>query len=112
MSIPARYPVIHTHFIGMTYDDYGELIEEWADPVEVKIFGVDFPRTEELVESGHDRLIVDKIALVPPTLTVGVRDRFQIEGKSYEVIGEVESAEANPFGWNPGGRLKLQRVAG
>lgn len=111
----ARYKVQYQAFSGTVTDDYGETIESWAVPVDVLVYGINFPATAEVVESGHDRLVVDKVMLVPPTMdAVKPRDRFIDSGHMYEVIGEPETAKANPLagGWNPGGRIKLQRVAG
>jgi len=111
----ARYPVQYLAFTGSETNDYGETVEGWAAPVDVLVFGINFPETAEAVEAGHDRVMVDKVMLIPPTMAaVKPRDRFIDKGRMYEVIGEPETAEGNPLagGWNPGGRLKLQRVAG
>jgi len=111
----ARYKVNWSVFNGTTQDDYGNDVESWAAPVEVFVYGVNFPKSSEPIEAGHNRLIVDAMLLVGKNFPAKERDRFSIPrdpDKTYEVEGTVEDAEGNPFGWNPGGYLKLVRVDG
>ncbi|MCA1841078.1 MAG: hypothetical protein LC723_12270 [Actinobacteria bacterium] len=111
----ARYPVKRQAFTGITQDDYGNNVESWAAPVTVYVYGVNYPDTSEAVEAGPNRLVVDRVLLIPKNFEANERDRFSLPHDSdnvYEVIGTVETAEGNPFGWNPGGRLKLSKVVG
>lgn len=112
----ARFPIEVSYFVPGGYDDYGEpLPASWGPYTTEYVYGINFPDTAEAVEGGHDRVIVDKVLLVPPGFSLHAQSRIRIggvDGELYDVIGEVEDASANPLGWNPGGRLKLSRVAG
>ena len=114
-ALRPRYPVTWKAFIGAGQDDYGNDVEQWADGVTVRVYGVNFPTSSEEIAAGHNRLVVDRVMLVPPDFRCGERDRFQFSAEpdhDYEVVGVPERADRNPFGWNPGGKVNLRRVDG
>lgn len=111
----ARYKVKRLAFTNTGLDDYGNTVGSWGSPTDVLVFGVNFPESGESVEVGPDRLVVDRLLLIPPNFEVNERDRFVLPMEPdflYEVIGLAETAEGNPMParWNPGGHLKLRRV--
>ncbi|WP_439029002.1 hypothetical protein [Gordonia terrae] len=116
----ARTLVEHLAFIDGGQDDYGNVIEQWADPVERRCYGFNFPDSTEPLAEGHNRLVVDRVMLVPRSWVdqVGSKDRFRIPGESptgwpvYEVQGVPGSGKYNPLRWHPGGVVLLQRVDG
>lgn len=110
----ARYPIEYMPFDGVGSDSYGNAIESWDDPETRMVYGVNYPASDEPTEAGHNRLVVDATLLVPANFVANERDRVRLlrDGKTYEVIGTPETAEGNPFRWNPGGRLNLRRVDG
>lgn len=112
-----RYVVKWEKFDAEGKDDYGNDIEHWADPVDRKIIGIDFPDSSEPIEAGHNRLVVDRVLLVGKAFAreVGERDRITLPDEpdvTYEVQGIPADARANPFGWNPGGHIYIRRVDG
>jgi len=119
-SLKPRYPVVYLKFNGSGQDDYGNDIESWAEGVDKMVYGVRFPVTTEPMEAGHNRLVVDCVLLIPNSFSgVDERDRFKLPrlpgrdpDQLYEVIGLAETADGNPFGWHPGGRLSLRRING
>lgn len=113
--IRPRYKVFRAAFTGTVQDDYGNTTEAWADPEEEKVFGISFPQSEEFWGEGPNRIVIESVLLVPRDYPAQEKDRFYLPrypGKTYEAVGIVEDAEGNPFGWNPGGRIKLRRVHG
>lgn len=112
-SLRAKKTVLWESFNGVGQDDYNEDIESWADPVPVKVFGAKFLTASEKIEIGYNRLEVDCVLLIPPSLTAGERDRFTVDGRKYEVIGVPATAKNNPLSsWNPGGHLYLRSYNG
>lgn len=112
----ARYKVEWESYTGDpgVVDDYGNEIESWDAPVDRYIFGVNFPDSDEPGQ-GINRVVVDRVLLVPKNFTAHVKDRCTLPiepDRKYEVVGIPEGAEGNPFGWNPGGRLGVVRVDG
>lgn len=113
MAPVARYSIVIQRYNGTEQDDYGNETETWAAPVEARIYGVNFPKSSEpSQEGGHNRLIVDRVLLVPPSFVCDERDRIQLSDGLYEVVGVVEKADRNPFNWNPGGHVNVRRVDG
>jgi len=111
----ARYPIQRLEFNGTGKDGYQNDVESWSSPATVYVFGVNVPVTEEYEGEGHNRVTIAKVLLIPASFVAKPRDRFQLPsdpGKTYEAVGVPETAEGNPFRWNPGGRLKLWRVDG
>lgn len=111
----ATYPVVWFKYSGIGYDDYGNEVESWADGVEVKAYGLRYPDSAEPIEAGHNRLVVDCVLLVPRGFEVAEKDRFNVPRLNdglFEVIGMGENADGNPFGWNPGGHVKLRLIEG
>lgn len=97
-------------------DAHGNPINGYGEPVDLRVFGWAVPASEEPSPSTQDRVIVDVKVYVPPSETVGRRDRVVIDvgpnAGTFEVIGEVEDYTHGPFGWEPGVVVNLQRVEG
>ena len=116
MAPLKRYPVLLQRFQPGSTDDYGNEIESWAPAVRLLIYGVNLPNSSEPVrEAGHNRLIVDRVLLVPPSFSCDERDRVVLLDEpdfTYEVVGVQAKANKNPFRWNPGGHVNIRRVDG
>ncbi|WNN95739.1 head-to-tail stopper [Gordonia phage Fribs8] len=114
----ARVPVIHQPFIGVGQDDYNNEVEQWQEPgIDRKCYGFNFPDSQEPLTEGHNRLVVDRIMLVPKSWIGSVTDRDRFINPDepdnlYQVEGVPGSAKYNPFRWNPGGVVLLRRVDG
>lgn len=117
-SLKPKYPVVWIPFNGVGEDEYGNDTESWGDPVPKKVYGMRFPTSEEPIEAGHNRLVVDVVLLIPKSFAgVQERDRFKLPrtgtpDQLYEVVGLPGDASGNPFGWHPGGHVFLRRTNG
>jgi hypothetical protein len=106
-----RYTILLERYTGETEDDYGNMVNSWATAAEEKIYGVNLP---ESTEEGN-RLIVERVMLVPPSFKCGDRDRVQLSDEpdvKYEVVGIPQNANQRVLSWNPGGYVTIRRVDG
>lgn len=116
-SMRARYPVDRIPYVGVEDSDYNTTNDTWGDPVRVYVYGVNYPQSSEPTEVGSNRLLVDCVLLTPKNFQTHPKDRYQLPKfpdpeQLFEVVGIPEDGEGNPYGWNPGGRLKLVRING
>lgn len=114
MVARPKVTVIVFPYIGSQDDGYGGVRDEWGTGREEKAYGVNLPSSDEPLEAGHNRLVVDYKLLVPPSFRCNEKDHVQIVGYegTFQVEGVVAMADRNPFGWNPGGHVKLRRIDG
>lgn len=110
---PCRIPIGHEVYSeSATVDAHGNEVEDWADAVEVKVFGWEPPKSTEPAVAGHDRVIVDILLYAPRSMNVGPHDRVILAGKRYEVIGDPGDPNNNPW-FVPGlVTINLKRVEG
>lgn len=90
-------------------DAHGNPEDAWADPVDLRIYGYG-PSTS--TEPGGTQVIVGLVVLGPPDMVIDARDRFVIDGLTYEVDGEVGDWNHGPFGFKPGIAVNVKRVEG
>lgn len=112
MRFPLRHTVGHRAYNAGVVDEYGNDTEGWSAAVTKAVYGWGAPNTDEPKLAGHDRDTVSIELLVPPGFVCGARDRMILDGLEYEVIGDPETYDHNPFTWNPGGVVNLRRVNG
>ena len=114
MSVyPLAQTIKHRVHDGTTRDSRGNVIDSWADPVDVKVYGWYISSTHEPQIAGHDRLLVDAQVLAPESFRPGPKDRIELPGfGDYAVNGETEDYNHGPFGWRPGNVVNLRRVTG
>lgn len=117
MAPLAKYPILLERYTGTGQDAYGNEIETWAPAVQELIYGINLPTSSEPIrEGGHNRLIVDRVMLVPRSFVCGEKDRVVLpdETPKYEVVGVQAKADRNPMPsrWNPGGHVNIRRVDG
>lgn len=101
-------------------DDRNNEIAVWTPPLdepgtEAAVIGWAVPSSTEPAVAGHDRVVVDVMLGVPPGVVLTAHDVVDLPygpAGQYEVVGEVRTADGNPFGWNPGGEVGLRRVEG
>ena len=113
MSFPLKFTVKHERYAGTTgEDENGNEIAAWAEPVEVKVFGWEPPKSTEPALAGHDRVLVDIKLYAPRAMDAGPADRVWLDGKKFEVLGYPEDPNNNSF-WAPGlVTVNLRRVEG
>ncbi|UQE73843.1 hypothetical protein MYK68_14000 [Gordonia sp. PP30] len=113
MSLPARYVIEVRELIDGPLDDFGDAGQMWSEWAPHRIIGWGVPATAEPKTAGHDRVVVDLELYVPTTFpALSHRGQVRLGGAVYDVVGEPERCDGNPFGWNPGGTLNLRRVVG
>lgn len=94
-------------------DPYGEPVAGYLPPQPVKVYAVADTDPEELPGITSDRLSDRKSLYVPPEFPdVDRKDRMELRDGIYEVDGGVVRYDQGPFGYNPGGRLRLVKVEG
>ena len=101
-------------------DEHGNPVVVYTPPLdapgtEAAVIGWAVPSSTEPAVAGHERVAVDVLLGVPPGFVLGPHDVVDLPygpAGQYEVVGEVRSAEGNPFGWNPGGEVSLRRLDG
>lgn len=115
MAPVRRYAVYWHSYAGVGFDAYQNEVERWNSPQKRMIFGINLPDSTEPLGDGRNRMVVDRILLVPPNFSCQEKDRVELTDEPtilYEVIGVQASAHRNPFGWNPGGTVMIRRVDG
>jgi hypothetical protein len=114
MRHPFGETVQRIRFIGDTEDAHGNIVAEYADPVDVTGVAVAPTATDESLTTGQR--VTDRLTLYfEPTADVGdldPRDRFIVRDLTYEVVGSF-LMWANPFdGVEEGGTVYVERVTG
>ena len=113
VTFPLAQTVQHLAYAGQVRDSRGNVIDAWADPVDVAVYGWHTSATHEPQIAGHDRVLVDAQVLAPQSWRPSPRDKVTLPGfGEYQVIGETEDFNHGPFGWEPGNRVNLRKVAG
>lgn len=108
MTFPTPYTVSRHPYTGDTEDALGNTIPTFGTPVSVEVYTI-APHTVEqgsttLTETQH----VD-LDLYAPKTAVSVKDRFTVNGDSFEVVG-VQDWTQGFHGWKPGIVIELQKV--
>jgi len=96
-------------------DSHHNDIESWAEPVDRYVYGANVPTSEEQTADGHNREVGYRTLLTPSNFESNVRDRCKLPplyDQLYEVDGDVDNTDGNPFGWTPGGLLKVVKING
>lgn len=112
MFIQARKTVEVKRWVSSGFDSHNNPIEGWSTPEPVRVYGWEVPRTAEPLVTGHDRVTVDVSMFVPPGMDIAAHDRVILDGRTFEVVGEIEDAGNGPFAFNPGATVQLRRVEG
>lgn len=114
MSVyPTPWAVqVRTHTAGAN-DSHGKPTDTWSEPGPAQpVYGWASAGTSEPAEPNRSAVTHDLDLLVPPGFTCAPRDRIDVAGSTYEVEGELEDFTHGPFGFAPGGRVRLRKVDG
>lgn len=109
MGFPLNQKALYKKHLGARLDGYGNPVldphgnevDDYADPVEKKVFGWEPPRSSEPALAGHDRLVVDIKLYAPRSIGVREHDQFLLDGELFDVIGLPEDPNNNSW-WSPG----------
>lgn len=106
----ANQVIGHAVYQPGAEDAHGNVEDGHADPVDVLVFGYG-PRYDS-TEPGGTQVIIGLQVLAPKSLIVGSRDEFVVDGRRYEVDGELGDWTNGPFSYEPGIEFNLKRVEG
>lgn len=107
MTIPARIPITHAPYDGETTDGLGNRVPAYGTPVTRKVYSI-APRTREQTVTWSTSEVAD-VDVFAPTFAVDLKDRFVIDGDTYEVVGRTDWNHGF-HGWKPGLVIELKRV--
>lgn len=93
-------------------DSRGDATDVWAAPVERKVYYIGPAGTSEPFEVGRDAVTWDLDLGVPPAWSSSPKDRVVVDGEEYTIEGRVQDFNKGPFGFRPGGVVRLRRVTG
>jgi hypothetical protein len=109
--IPTAQTVGHQVWSGGTVDSHGNPVDTWAPAVEVAVYAYGPPAVRgEPEPSGTE--VITHLEIYAPEFTVDPRDRFVVEGVTYETSGDLNQWSRGPFGYTPGIVIRLKRVEG
>jgi len=111
-TYPTRFTVgVRTHQ-GGTENAHGNDEDSWSDPVDWAVYAVAPAGTLEPFEANRAPITWDLDVLGPVEGAPGSKDLAVWQGVEYKVEGRFESFDFGPFGFAPGGRVRLKRVEG
>ena len=110
--IPTPFTVTVAPFDSDATDAHGNDVDAWGTPVDQPVYGWGPAGSAEPREPGRDEVTTDLDLLVPPGFTCTPRDRVTVADQTFEVEGRVQDYTRGPFGYQPGGVVRLQRVEG
>lgn len=91
-------------------DDYGNPTQTPKDRTE-RVYGW-APAGSSEVNLNAEQVTHDLDLYVPPTFAATPSDTVKVLDDWYEVQGRVQDFSHGPFGWAPGGLVRLERVTG
>jgi hypothetical protein len=106
---PLTQTIGHAVYAAGAVDSHGNPAASWAAPVDVWVYGYG-PRGDSTEPAGTQ--VIVGLEVYAPRMAVDARDRFVVDGKTYEVDGEVGDWTKGPFGFTPGLTFALKRVEG
>lgn len=117
VEFPTPYTVEVLQYLESARDAHGNPVESWADPGLVQsVYGWAPPQDSKEVKEpdtpGRSAVYSELDLYVPPGFVCGPHDRVRLNGRVYDVIGELSDYTFGPFGFKPGGRISLKRVVG
>lgn len=109
MSFPTPWTVEVLPFLAGSEDDQGNPVDSWATSGTTQaVYGWAPAGTNESNASRHT-VTADVELFAPSDFSCGPRDRVKVDGRVYEVEGDVEDFDHGPFGFQPGVRVNLRR---
>lgn len=113
MSLPTPYAVQRAPFQPGSTDAHGNPVDAWGPSASVAVHGWAPPSADgSPAASGRDPVIRD-VDLYAPAGTVGKpRDRWTLDGATYDQVGYPEDYTRGPWQWAAGVRINLKRSEG
>lgn len=95
------------------YDDLGNLVLVFKDPVRHAVYGWAPPRPgSEAVSDGVTTEVIELVVYAPNepwVAAITAQDRVRVLGTSYEIVGTPDDWNHGPFGFQPGYTIPLKR---
>lgn len=112
-TYPTPWSVqVRTHS-AVARDTHGKPTDVWSGPGDPQpVYGWGPAGTSEPSEPNRSAVTHDLDLYVPPGFVCAPRDRIDVAALTYEVEGELEDFTHGPFGFAPGGRVRLRKVDG
>lgn len=112
MSLPTPHTVGVRAFQAGATDAHGNPVQSWATPVSVAVHALS-PGSDEPATTSRDLSIIEWTVYAPAGTTVGPRDLVVVDGRGYEIEGEVKDYTRGPW-VNPvaGVVFELRRAEG
>ena len=103
---PLPFTCQHEAYTPGVEDDHGNTVPGWLDPVPVACVwwspNTDTASSEPAsAPTGGDRVMLDLVLVVDSAVSVDHRDRFNVDGRRFEVIGLPKDFNHGPFGFSP-----------
>jgi hypothetical protein len=103
--------VLHAVYSPSAPDAHGNVVDGWATPTSVGVYGFDPGGSAEPLLPGQDRVVTTPTLYMPSTVAFGARDRVTVRGLLFEVDGET-AVWRHPNGTQRGNVATLRRVTG
>ncbi len=101
------------HRSTTTTDRYGnEIPGPWVAAGSIDGCAVAPRSTSELSDGGRQGVIVGLTLFMPPGADIGPHDRVEVDGRMFEVEGDVGRWQSPLTGWAPGDQVALRKVEG
>lgn len=91
---------------------HGQLRPVFSDPEDVHGVGVDVPSTTEPEDGLNQRQVSDVKIFLPPGESVDRRDKIELRGAEYEVVGDAQPLRNFFTGTTFPTEVDLKRVTG
>lgn len=92
----ARHLIGVRAFQAGATDAHGNPVESWAAAVDVPVIALS-PGSDEPAAANRDLSIVEWTVYAPAGTSVGARDRVVVDGREFEVLGEVQDYTRGPW---------------
>lgn len=92
-------------------DRYGEREKVYSEPVTRSVYGWAPPDlAEEIFSANRDAIVQDLDVYDPDDSVYAPDDHVIINGTTYRVMGDTRNYDHGPFGFMPGGVVRVKRV--
>ena len=111
---PLPFMCQHEHYAAQVdndgdpvVDDYGNAVMEWATPIPRPcVWWYQESSAQYADESvSNEQASVDITLAIDSSAVVDQRDRFTVDGKTFEVVGLPKDYDHGPFGFAPNRRV-------
>lgn len=108
MSIPTPHTVTRAAYIPGGTDAHGNPVDAWAAPVAVAIHGWSPGSADRAPDdAGRSALVRDIDLFAPAGTESNPRDRWTVDGTTYEAVAYADDYSSGPWGFAAGVRIKL-----